>query len=228
MDAEMHTRPVPKQRLMAPSNHVSLSNYLQFPGRLANSRVEKLRLMYMKGFCQDTIVLSLYTANEFVNSKHNNDSNKNKKQKTEMESYFSTLVNELAIKDVVIVRDDAVSTSSIRPEFIPPMSLKQSNAASTQQRPSLTNASERNASAPKLPYRKSSSDDLLLKRGLDGGRSRSRSRRSSLNEVLDSTAGQKLSPERRNRRQLFNEIFAEVDTLIEESQKRGRYVSHAA
>eukprot|EP00980_Cylindrotheca_fusiformis_P019461 scaffold6708_cov134-Cylindrotheca_fusiformis.AAC.31 len=152
-----------------------------------------------------------------------------------LEAYMSTLLSEHAVTNVVIVRDDAVSTSSIRPEFIPRPVAK----SSRQIRPSLTNAAERCCPAPKLPYRKSSSDDLLLLNHTDR---KSRARRyqppSTMNNMLLPTEVLKernvdraesiLSPEGRNRRQLFQEIFAEVDTLFEETQRRASYTNHAA
>jgi hypothetical protein len=113
-----------------------------------------------------------------------------------LESYMSTLVHENAIKNVVIIRDNAVGTSRLvhenaikngviirddafgtsteRPEY------DRQQIEKAHQRPSFTNHSERNNAAPKLPDRKSSYDDLHLKSNIKEG---GRSRRSSLNAL---------------------------------------------
>jgi hypothetical protein len=115
-----------------------------------------------------------------------------------LEKYMSTLVHENAIKIVVIIRDDAVGTSRLvhenaiknvliirdddavgtstqRPEY----ELQQIKKA--YQRPSFTHLSERNSTAPKLPNRKSSYDDLLLMPEI---KESGHNRRSSLDALL--------------------------------------------
>jgi hypothetical protein len=171
----------------------------------------------------------------------------------------SRLVHENAIKNVVIIRDDAVGTSTQRPEYV----LQQIQKA--HQRPSFIDLSERNSAAPKLPDRKSSYDNLLLKSKIKESnhnrrtslnavpnrnsshddlllkskiKESDRNRRSSPNALFLTSDGRnkkggsrpnrqsrrhKVSPTRQNRMELFDEIFAEVDVLFEESQKRSRF-----
>jgi hypothetical protein len=147
----------------------------------------------------------------------------------------SRLVHENAINNVVIIRDSAVGASSQRPEYV----LQQIKKA--HQRPSFTNMSERNSVAPKLPNRKSSCEEILLKSKI---KESDRNRQSSLNALFltsderNKKGGPRRSnlngedkvlplPNRQSRRKLFDEIFADVDILFEESQKRSRF-NHVA
>lgn len=142
-----------------------------------------------------------------------------------MEAYMSRLMSAYSATTFVIIRDDATIAENHRAEF----SAVDSSKDVSRKRPSFKNCPTKN-SAPKLPARKTSSDDLsLLPNSLNplirksGSRRRRRSSmddellshgmknigRHSLPSLAEGSRGP--SP----RRVLFQDIFRDLDVLLQ-------------
>lgn len=139
-----------------------------------------------------------------------------------MDGYFSKLMSEHSVTNVVIIRDDAkIAEHQQRPEFSPPPPPKEEpQREAFEHSPALRN------SAPTLPSRKKSLDDLSLTLIRKGG---SRHKRISLDDVLlthginNIVSNHKLpsveegSPSTEPKHLLFEDIFRDVDELLKQS-----------
>ncbi|CAJ1932577.1 unnamed protein product [Cylindrotheca closterium] len=142
-----------------------------------------------------------------------------------MEGYFSRLMREYSATDFVIIRDDAAISESQRSEFS--ASVASNDEDEAPQRPSFGNSqSVAKNSAPTLPSRKKSIDDLSLTLKRKGG---SRMKRMSLNDEMlshgirniGSNELPKLPSGNRgsssSRHMLFDDIFRDIDAMLKET-----------
>eukprot|EP00526_Cylindrotheca_closterium_P024575 CAMPEP_0113646038 /NCGR_PEP_ID=MMETSP0017_2-20120614/24296_1 /TAXON_ID=2856 /ORGANISM="Cylindrotheca closterium" /LENGTH=153 /DNA_ID=CAMNT_0000557865 /DNA_START=74 /DNA_END=535 /DNA_ORIENTATION=- /assembly_acc=CAM_ASM_000147 len=150
-----------------------------------------------------------------------------------MQCYMSQLMSDYDATKIVIVCDDAMIAEHQRPEFSPVTTSKDDDLP---KRPSFKNCPTKN-SAPRVPARKTSMDDLSLSKLIGkSGVSRSRRKRSAsmddelLADGIKSIGSNPLptlverrssssssASSRESRHALFDDIFRDVDQLLKNS-----------
>lgn len=142
-----------------------------------------------------------------------------------MDHFMSSLMRNYSATNIVIIRDDATISKHQRKEFSVIATSNDNEEA--PQRPSFNNKSQSAGknSAPTLPSRKQSIDDLSL---IMMQKCHMRRKRTSLNDSLLSQGIKNIGnhempsfaercSESQSRHKLFDELFRELDEMLKEA-----------